>query len=108
MDRWCGDERRISNKKAMWDQAVAVIEDLGGSVSVWKPIRTAPKDNSDILVWSKDAELVQQVYWNFYHKMWSVSTLENCPPYAPPTHWMPLPEPPKDGDEILEVSNGNS
>ena len=115
------DEERIKN--AMWYQAVAVIVDMGGIVfkkedlfekeqelewkpkdtvpTKWQPIETAPKDNTDILGWSKDTDIVQQVYWHIHHKMWVVAFFEDCTPSAPPTHWMPLPEPPK-------VKNGNS
>jgi len=75
-------------------------------LSQWEPIETAPKDGTAILVLvygSKNA-VVRFIdgYWSVYHletesrfmnwlrgpKDWLVLSKE-------PTHWMPLPEPPK-------------
>ncbi|MFN7883105.1 MAG: DUF551 domain-containing protein [bacterium] len=74
----------------------------------WQPIDTAPKDGSEVILWHAD-------YMAFgYHspKGWMVTNngdyldgghgndyLCNTKKYAsyqPPTHWMPLPEPPKE------------
>lgn len=64
-------------------------------MSKWQPIETAPKDGTLVLVWDEDTPItaswdegfgwcdnVRGTYWGFS-----------------PTHWMPLPEPPKDIDE---------
>lgn len=65
---------------------------------VWQPISTAPKDGAPILVW--DGKNMTTVSWHsgYDHDEWSL-----CAPglYADdyafyPTHWMPLPEPPKE------------
>ena len=69
-------------------------------MSEWKPIETAPKDGTLILVYEPDNES-----WPIRSARWSQS------PYPPgrwdwfyvyddclgeaPTHWMPLPSPPE-------------
>lgn len=58
----------------------------------WQPIETAPKDGTDILVYEKykDSEYIvvasnHGFYWAFDDRDTEIN----------PTHWMPLPEPPK-------------
>jgi hypothetical protein len=66
----------------------------------WKPIETAPKDGTEILVVDHHGE-IQLVFWAKYWRHsydWCIKggeqeegsdkTADN------PTHWMPLPEPP--------------
>lgn len=61
----------------------------------WQPIETAPKDGTRILSYS-DQEGVQCIsWWRDGDTSWS----EWCSPDGytvfDPTHWMPLPEPPR-------------
>ena len=57
----------------------------------WKPIETAPKDGTEILVWDKWDRTA--AYWSEVDKIWRVAgALEDD--LATPTHWMPLPDPP--------------
>lgn len=61
----------------------------------WQPIETAPKDGTEILVfdagaifislWFTDPDRGEQGWW------------DNGIVEPPPTHWMPLPDPPKVG-----------
>lgn len=81
-------------------------------MSTWQPIETAPKDGTKILLavppnerW--DAFIFKTVLYNasvgeglWYNEewRWANDSCECCwgriyP--TPPTHWMPLPEPPK-------------
>ena len=60
-------------------------------VSEWQPIETAPKDGRAVLVLDTGAILISQwvddedgIGW------WDNGLME-----PPPTHWMPLPDPPK-------------
>jgi hypothetical protein len=63
----------------------------------WQPIETAPKDGTHILAW-RNNNPPTVVHWfddpeapGFY-----TSVNEIAPNYPfNPTHWMPLPEPPK-------------
>jgi hypothetical protein len=72
--------------------ARAAIEAMLG----WQPIETAPKDGERILVARPfatiNANMVGEDYWadRLQGGCWARST-----PMAQPTHWMPLPEPPK-------------
>jgi len=66
----------------------------------WKPIETAPKDGTDILVCvthnlsADEWETMQWVDWQVPGMEWPVFTDRIDIPFQP-THWMPLPAPPK-------------
>ena len=79
-------------------------------MSDWQPIETAPKDGTKILVgrdghqtttgvWVEDKGRtlvpdLNEPYWEkFDHSWWDVVFSED--EWFSPTHWMPLPEPPK-------------
>ena len=63
----------------------------------WKPIETAPRDGTSILVFTDRGvfEATFVSYWEFavanYHGCLCCSGRGDNP-----THWMPLPEPPKE------------
>ena len=58
----------------------------------WKPIETAPKDGTHVLVMTKD-RIVQIAYCGDGEFWWRA--FEHGQIYPQPTHWMPLPDPPK-------------
>lgn len=70
-------------------------------MSEWQPIETAPKDGTDIFLWIPDGREIplpgrweplirsRKVKWILDDGMF----LEDR--YPLPTHWMPLPDPPK-------------
>ena len=69
--------------------------------SEWQPIETAPRDGKPILGWCKWEEAAAVVYWHAAYRgserWWNLLV---CGSHAEdgewtPTHWMPLPEPPK-------------
>ena len=63
----------------------------------WQPIETAPKgelaDRRDrvVLVWARGNSVRVALYTND----WYPATGRGMPLMFDPTHWMPLPEPPK-------------
>ncbi len=64
----------------------------------WRPIRTAPKDGSWILLYHRYAR-IGDWYWDGTE--WTDDVLtwgEDEKDGLGPTHWMPLPDPP--GDEL--------
>ena len=79
------DEKNI--REAFYDKARKV------TMMEWKPIETAPKDESRILLYEKGSMCVGH-WWNNYDG-WALKVL--C--IDNPTHWMPLPEPPSELQE---------
>jgi hypothetical protein len=70
----------------------------------WQPIETAPKDGTIVLAWDGRA-----VYVAFYgrYALWNEMSWigGHCKVahITQPTHWMPLPEPPKGGAERVAL-----
>lgn len=67
----------------------------------WQPIRTAPKDETEVLLYLEDySENVSGVFVGYYERkgFWR-SGSDGWRWY--PTHWMPLPKPPNVLDESL-------
>ena len=62
----------------------------------WQPIETAPKDGTVIDLWA-DGQRLPNCKWRYGG--WSQEYAEHPSAhfdiYDEPTHWMPLPEPPK-------------
>lgn len=66
-------------------------------MSEWQPIETAPKDGQSLLVWCpirNRGGRATVAYWDDYWSLthpggWAED--DDCDP----THWMPLPAPPK-------------
>lgn len=75
----------------------------------WQPIETAPKDGREIIVWGvRGGDWgYTEPEWTWTGARWSGGSLsvpagwyetKATPRYSngfSPTHWMPLPEPPK-------------
>ena len=61
----------------------------------WQPIETAPKDRTEILA-VRDKE-IKIVFWYPHLKEWGSQEDWADDGTWEPTHWMPLPEPPKEG-----------
>jgi hypothetical protein len=73
---------------------LVTIAYTAGQSNNWQPIETVPKDGDYILVWNSYG--VTMVYWDSEWESWIIDS--NCPiglKGTEPTHWMPLPEPPK-------------
>jgi hypothetical protein len=70
-------------------------------LSSWRPIETAPKDGSAFLGWWIEENKVLHTHWLDNSKTawpwagWRAPSMQVSHPNAKPTHWMPLPEPPK-------------
>jgi hypothetical protein len=68
----------------------------------WRPIETAPKDETPILAYCpNDLPTVYVIMWNSYMDTYRKKLYENWVEAGGeqyevfyPTHWMPLPEPP--------------
>jgi len=62
---------------------------------IWRPIATAPKDGTPILGWWFNECMI--VDWCVVLERWWGSTHDGEDMFKPePTHWMPLPEGPKE------------
>lgn len=63
----------------------------------WQPIETAPKDGRSVLVWWEHWALRPIVAYYHYQDGWLASEKLGSEGGGP-THWMPLPDPPGDGE----------
>ena len=62
-------------------------------VRTWRPIETAPRDGTRVLVGWADGAPLEIAHWQEGSGAFSLSDAWEFSPQ--PTHWMPLPEPPK-------------
>ena len=62
----------------------------------WQPIETAPKDGTRILLWDTDEVVIAEGWQIAVVNM--LSGLKHYEAAFNPTHWMPLPEPPRGCD----------
>ena len=67
----------------------------------WQPISTAPKDGTRILVWNGSYASAVVYAHNLYKNedgWWLEDDGEQWDAflYSEPTHWMPMPNPPKE------------
>ena len=67
----------------------------------WQDISTAPK-NKSILIYSEDGDVLEAIWYTAWYndrtnQGWMPANLnEEYGYYVKATHWMPLPEPPKE------------
>lgn len=102
-DRYHENTKGITPSCPMWAQRVQEEK-----VSGWQPISTAPKDGTHILSHKPDSDTCYVIAWADFrkgiraeygsayvgwHLAWDGTFFH---PYEAPTHWQPLPEPPKD------------
>lgn len=55
----------------------------------WRLMTTAPQDGTEILIWDR-VGFVDVAFWNPISLRWTNGDVD-----LKPTHWMPLPEPPR-------------
>ena len=77
--------------KTKWDCPYWRSTENNSEVSQWKPIKTAPKDGSNVLVYDPDVGYPYVCRWE-YGRFVEVSEYYSFNP----THWMPLPKPPEE------------
>lgn len=87
-------DRLESQRKTIADAEAALTAAKAGG---WLPIETAPKDGTAILV--SEGRFCWCVEWNEEFDWWAVDD-NKLGPFrlrgAAPTHWQPLPTPPKE------------
>jgi hypothetical protein len=72
-------------------------------MSEWQPIETAPKDGTTLILGWLQRDRVSIGWFGpklsthgvNYGDDWGYGTEWDCKYSTPPTHWMPLPEPPR-------------
>jgi hypothetical protein len=72
----------------------------------WRPIETAPKDGTWVLLYQADGLTLPVSMGNYYREEergedgrflsggWLLFEVDGLPSYGDPTHWMPLPDGP--------------
>ncbi len=88
--------------RATWLKIVAGVARMAAAAErdacarMWKPIETAPKDGTRVLVWHQNWFAASTAQW--YGDWWGL--VYEVGPFAyQPTHWMPLPAPPTTNTE---------
>lgn len=75
-----------------------------GSAGQWRPIESAPKDEVILLFGAKKSPMVAGMLHS--RDGWVIDTPSEWMTMYPPTHWMPLPEPPppgaREGGEVID------
>jgi len=62
-------------------------------MSEWQPIETAPRDGTRVLIADEDVWMAVARFWPC-NMAWTEDAASGLK-LNEPTHWMPLPEPPK-------------
>ena len=68
---------------------------------IWQPIETAPKDGTRFLGRTRGGKWISTTYYAGPSKQHPDPNLDWCMGvggWPQPTHWMPLPTPPEDGE----------
>lgn len=88
-DRQAGADERAAIERTI-DDAIAALR----AIPRWQPISTAPEDGPEILLWTDEgvAGGAGCAVGYYDEGTWRRIGLE---PVRHPTHWMPLPDPPK-------------
>ena len=92
------------------EKAADAIEDLENKLNLWRQGKISrwisvterlPKDGSDVLIYLKTAHDSRITAANYYKETWQDCVMG--PLYLTEeglvTHWMPLPEPPREGTD---------
>jgi hypothetical protein len=69
------------------------IADCKPELDGWQPIDTAPQDGTEILL--SDADFVFSGEYDLNYGRFGMFTHDGLVEYQHPSHWMPLPGPPK-------------
>jgi len=82
------------------DELSALLQRHAGEPEGWQPIATAPKDGDLLLLYS-ERDGVRAGYWDDNAMLWvSEASQYFTACRTSPTHWMPLPSPPKDSGDL--------
>ena len=82
--------------------ATALREAKSQALTDWQPIETAPKDGTEVLLWTDEYPRVVSASYREFGEWegWTFTdeALADIQPEGPrePSHWMPLPPPPSE------------
>jgi hypothetical protein len=95
--RWCDGTRAVPGPVVALLQMMVEARVLGAGEEIltmeWQPIETAPRDGTFILVYEPSEKPKWSVMVDFYID--APEADKCCGWLGNPTHWMPLPDPPK-------------
>ena len=87
-----------------WEKAADAVL-AAAEAQRWRAIETAPKDRTEIDVWSKEAGRTPDATWLKERQAWcywgfdDVESLGYHRIKPQPTHWTPIPAPPQEVDD---------
>lgn len=91
-------DREVLGSEGVYNVAKQSLDDaptIKPQYGEWFPIESAPKDGTEVLAYLFEDYSPQPVYWADGAKGWYSDVA--CK-YVMPTHWMPLPDAPKEGE----------
>jgi hypothetical protein len=101
---YCDEARPLTPEE--WEKLYANVQELRrrAAIAPWQPIETAPKDGSWVLLWVENNRQAIVAYWsgkplwdgNFWVAQGEVCSWDLENNFYHPTHWKPLPDPPKE------------
>ena len=88
----------IAENKRLKSEIIKLVAELVTlkEQNQWQPIETAPKD-CELLGWYYSKGSINYMIIIWFNDRWisiGINDIEECP--QPPTHWRPIPQPPKE------------
>ncbi len=84
----------LTDKVAGRSYTLAGVDDVNATIAGWMPIESAPKDGTPFIAWDSKEESACFCWWIDDGNEGSPNGYGFEPQDV--THWMPLPQPPKD------------
>jgi len=91
---------RFFGHKEIARRVVVALAEEGHLAQGWMPIESAPRDDTEVLLAGMEYNEIRIAVCSWTGKEWlSNFCIDHYKTFKSPTHWQPLPQPPKEEDE---------